>query len=191
MSKFILASASPRRAEILRSLGLDFSVITPPIQELHPAAAFVLTPREFVLANATRKACAAGTLAKNDQIVLAADTEVYLDERIFGKPSSLQEAAEMLQALSGKTHQVWTGIVLRKNGRLLAAHAEVSLVTFKKIRRSDILDYLSSVHCFDKAGAYAVQEHREKIISHICGSLTNVMGLPKEVILSWRRKNIL
>jgi septum formation protein len=191
MPQLVLASGSPRRAEILSSLGLSFQIKKSDVPELDGAHADVLTPRELVIANAARKAGATARKSDPDLAVLAADTEVYLDGRIFGKPATNDEAAEMLHTLSGKTHQVWTGLVLIKNRRVVAGYAELSLVTFKKLTRQQIHDYISTVPCLDKAGAYAVQESAEKIIAHIRGSLTNVMGLPREVISMWQKQGLL
>ena len=173
----ILASASPRRAELLRQLGLRFQVVTSEATEF---AHEHLTPLELCQLNAHRKA---RTIAKKfpDALVLAADTLVFLDEEILGKPASLGEAQRMLERLQGHTHQVVTGVVLVQ----LRAHRErvfaVSTdVRFRALTAKQIRDYLARVNPLDKAGAYAVQEHGELIIEEISGSYTNVVGLPME-----------
>lgn len=173
----ILASASPRRAELLRQLGLRFQVVTSEATEF---AHEHLTPLELCQLNAHRKA---RTIAKKfpDALVLAADTLVFLDEEILGKPASLGEAQRMLERLQGHTHQVVTGVVLVQ----LRAHRErvfaVSTdVRFRALTAKQIRDYLARVNPLDKAGAYALQEHGELIIEEISGSYTNVVGLPME-----------
>lgn len=175
----ILASASPRRAELLRQMGLPFRVVVSHVPEVH---AEEFTARELAQINAHRKARA---VAKHhpDALVLGADTLVYLGTRLFGKPADRADAARMLQALAGHTHQVVTGVCLvclRDHRERL--FTEVTDVRFRPLDRAEIRRYLALVNPLDKAGAYAVQEHGELIVEELNGSLTNVVGLPVECL---------
>lgn len=179
MPPLILASASPRRAELLRQLGLEFQVVHSPLPEIiHDQ----LTPREVAQINAYRKA---RSVAKKspDALVLAADTVVAVKGRVFGKPASLEEAYEMLQALSGRDHLVVTGVCLlclRQHRQRIFTDA--TTVTFRKLDAVAIRRYLTMVNPLDKAGAYAIQEQGELIIERIDGSYSNVVGLPTELL---------
>lgn len=173
----ILASASPRRAELLRQLGVDFEVVCSDVPEIHHEQ---LTAAEAAQINAYRKARA---VAKKlpDKLVLAADTLVYLGTRPFGKPPSLEEAYQMLEELQGRTHEVVTAICLMH----LREHrqrtcAESTSVTFRALDAPQIRRYLNKVNPLDKAGAYAIQEDGKSIVETISGSYTNVVGLPLE-----------
>ncbi len=174
-SRLILASASPRRSMLLRQLGVRFRVEIADIAEAAPGH---LVPREICLANASAKARAV-SLRFPGSWVIGADTEVALGTRVFGKPRNLREAAAFLQELSGKTHQVITGVCVRRGSDgFVGAFAETTQVTFHPLTRRQILDYLRRVNPLDKAGAYAIQEGGEEIVESIEGSLTNVVGLP-------------
>ena len=173
----ILASASPRRSELLRQLGVEFKVAVGNVPEIHHEH---LTAREVAQINAYRKA---RMVAKEfpDALVLGADTLVYLDTVLFGKPSSLEEAYEMLEKLQGETHQVVTAVCLLN----LRAHrqkifAETTTVKFRALDAVKIRRYLTQVDPMDKAGAYAIQEQGELIVESIEGSYSNVVGLPIE-----------
>ena len=174
---FILASTSPRRAELLSLLPLKFTVIASDAQEV---AHGYLTPLEVCQLNAHRKARA---VAKQhpDSLVLGADTLVFLGSEIFGKPRSLAEAERMLLRLSGKTHQVVTGVSLihlrRHQEKIFAVSTDV---LFHPLTKSQIKNYLGKINPLDKAGAYAIQERGELIIAEIAGSFSNVVGLPVE-----------
>jgi septum formation protein len=173
----ILASASPRRAELLRHLSLDFKVVPGDVPEIHHDQ---LTARELSQVNAYRKARA---VAKKlpDALVLGADTLVHLETALFGKPGTLEEAYEMLERLQGRTHEVVTGICLlhlRKHRQ--AVFAESTAVTFHPLDGVQIRRYLNRVNPLDKAGAYAIQEEGDLIVEKIAGSYTNVVGLPME-----------
>ena len=173
----ILASASPRRAELLRLLKLDFRIIPSTATEVLDEQ---LSPFEVCQLNARRKARAVAK--KNpDSLVIGADTLVFLDGEILGKPASRADAERMLTRLQGRTHQVVTGISLIH----LRAHRErifaVSTdVMFHPLDAGQIRDYLAKVNPLDKAGAYAIQEHGDLIISEMSGSYSNVIGLPVE-----------
>jgi septum formation protein len=173
----ILASESPRRAELLRQLGIEFKVVSSQVPELHHEQ---LTALEVCQINAYRKARA---VAKKlpDRLILAADTLVHLDTRLFGKPSSLEEAYQMLEELQGRTHHVVTAICLmhlREHRQRICA--ERTAVTFRTLDAPKIRRYLNQVNPLDKAGAYAIQEEGDLIVESISGSYTNVVGLPLE-----------
>jgi septum formation protein len=174
---FILASASPRRAELLRQLDLEFQVVPSEAVEIFDEQ---LSPLEICQLNAHRKARA---IAKKipDALVLGADTLVFLERDIFGKPRDLADAQRMLARLQGRTHQVVTGVSLihlrARRERIFAVSTDV---TFRPFDEMEIRDYLSKINSLDKAGAYAIQEHGELLVEKISGSYTNVVGLPLE-----------
>jgi septum formation protein len=173
----ILASASPRRSELLRQLSLDFKVVPGNVPEIHHDQ---LTAQELSQVNAYRKARFAAKRFP-DALVLGADTLVHLDTMLFGKPATLEEAHQMLERLQGRTHQVVTGICLlhlRKHRQ--AVFVESTAVTFQPLDAVKIRRYLNRVNPLDKAGAYAIQEEGDLIVEKIVGSYTNVMGLPLE-----------
>lgn len=184
----ILASASPRRAELLRELGVEFAVITSAAEEAHQDD---FTARELCLVNAYRKAHA---VAKQhpQALVLGADTLVYLGTTLYGKPADLADAHRMLRELAGHTHQVVTAVCLLH----LAKHrcrlfAETTNVTFKPLTDVQISTYLAAIQPLDKAGAYAIQDRGDDIVERINGSFSNVVGLPQERVkhelARWRR----
>lgn len=186
----ILASASPRRAELLRQLGLRFQTVPGDAGEF---AHEHLSPLELCQLNAQRKARAVAQKAP-DALVLAADTLVFLDADILGKPANLAEARRMMERLQGRTHQVVTGVVLIH----LRAHRErvfgVSTdVRFRALNAGQIQNYFAKVSPLDKAGAYAIQEHGDLIVEEISGSYSNVVGLPVERLQieldGWRSLN--
>ena len=173
----ILASASPRRAELLTLLKVKFRILPGEAEEV---AHEHLSPLEVCQLNAHRKARAVAK--KNpDALVLAADTLVFLDGEILGKPRNLADARWMLAKLQGRTHQVVTGVCLMHlrvhRERIFAVSTDV---LFHPLDDKQIRDYLGKVDPLDKAGAYAIQESGEKIISEISGSYSNVVGLPVE-----------
>ena len=177
LTPLILASASPRRVELLRQIVPAFEVVPADATEL---ADEHLSPRELCQLNAHRKA---RTVAKRfpDTLVLAADTLVFLDREIFGKPANAAEAQRMIARLQGRTHQVITGVSLihlrSHRERVFAVSTEVR---FRSLNAEQVRNYLSRIHPLDKAGAYAIQEHGELIIEEISGSYSNVVGLPVE-----------
>jgi len=173
----ILASASQRRAELLRELVPDFEVLPGHVEEFQPEH---LSPAEACMLNAYHKA---RVLAKKfpDSLVLGADTEVCLGRRVFGKPKNRAEATEMLSDLQGKEHQVITGVCLvhlRRHRQ--RTFLETTCVTFKPLGADEITDYLDRINPLDKAGAYAIQEHGEMIVAQTAGSYSSVVGLPLE-----------
>jgi septum formation protein len=175
----ILASASPRRAELLRLLKVDFQITPGDVAEV---AHEHLSPLEVCQLNAHRKAFAVAK--KNpDSLVLGADTLVFLDNEILGKPRDLPEARWMLSRLQGRSHQVVTGASLihlrRHQERIFAASTDV---LFHPLDAQQIREYTTRVQTLDKAGAYAIQEAGEMLISEISGSYSNVVGLPVELL---------
>jgi len=176
---FILASASPRRVELLRQILADFEVVPGEVPEIHDEQ---LTAWEMAQVNAYRKARAAAKKFP-DNTVLGADTLVYLDReaRLFGKPANVAEAARMLGELQGKTHAVITGVcLLHLRGHRQRVFAEWTDVRFHRLSSTQIKEYLELMNPLDKAGAYAIQEHGERIVAEISGSYSNVVGLPVE-----------
>ena len=174
-NKIILASASPRRSELLKREAYDFVVVVSAAQEEEQKN---LDTFEIAQRNALLKA---RDIAKKypDSLVLGADTIVVFQGKVYGKPKNLNEAKEMLKSLQGNTHTVYTAIALvGKNKNLETVSTDESKVTFKKMNEKDIENYLSKVNVLDKAGAYAAQEFGELIIEKIDGAFDNVMGLP-------------
>ncbi|HMJ90681.1 MAG TPA: Maf family protein, partial [Candidatus Acidoferrum sp.] len=173
----ILASASPRRAQLLHDFGIEFEVLPARTEESQPEH---FTPTEACLLNAYHKARA---VAKKfpDAIVIGADTEVVLGQRVFGKPRDRKAAARMLAELEEKSHQVITGVcVLHLRSHRQKLFTEQTIVTFRSLGGDEIDDYLDKINPLDKAGAYAIQEHGDMIVDHVEGSYSNVVGLPME-----------
>jgi septum formation protein len=178
--RLILASGSPRRKELLDEAGWDFEVVLSPAEELHDVA---VDYRTLCQENAALKARA---VARNhpDAIVIGADTLVCLDGVPLGKPKDEDEARAMLRSLSGRINFVCTGVCLCGPGGREHVFYEVSEVEFRVLSETDIADYMALVHTLDKAGAYAAQEHGERIIVEVRGDLSNVVGLPVERLRS-------
>jgi len=173
----ILASASPRRSELLRQIGVEFSVVTSDTPEIHDGE---LTAREIAQVNAYRKA---RNVAKKhpDALVLGADTLVFIETLLLGKPGSLEHAYQMLEQLQGRTHEVVTAVcLLNLRNHRQRIFTEVTNVTFRPLDAVKIRRYLTKVNPLDKAGAYAIQEEGDLIVEKIAGSYTNVVGLPVE-----------
>ena len=162
----VLASRSPQRRRILEQLGIEFRVEPADVEELTEG-----DPQQVVVENALRKA-----RAVEGELVLGADTEVFLDGRIFGKAATEEEAKAYLRALSGRTHEVWGGIALIDAGAEQTAHA-VTRVTFRDV--TPVLDwYLATGEWRDRAGAYAIQGRGSALVEAIEGDFWNVVGLP-------------
>jgi septum formation protein len=182
----ILASASPRRADLLTEAGIPFRVRPAEVEEWESlGAAGVSTPSELVRKNAELKAQAVSRLAP-EEVVLGADTLVVLKERIFGKPRNMEHAIEMLEILCAKTHSVLTGVCLLQTTPrpglegFQSSFVVETLVTFKPLDRTAIVEYLNLIHPLDKAGAYAAQQETDRIIEKVDGPFSNVVGLPIE-----------
>ena len=174
--KIILASASPRRKQLLEEAGYLVECIVSGAEEIEDHS---FAPAELALENAGRKA---RIVAKNfpGHVVIAADTVVWKDGRFFGKPSDIEEAFQILKELVGHTHEVVTGVVIYFPDGGTAIFSESSLVTFHALDDGEIRAYLETIHALDKAGAYAAQGDNGRIIRNIAGSVTNVIGLPVE-----------
>ncbi|HYE33558.1 MAG TPA: Maf family protein [Methylomirabilota bacterium] len=173
----ILASASPRRRELLAELHVPFEVVPSDATEAHNDN---LTAREICEVNAFRKARAVA-LPNPQSLVIGADTLVYQGTKLFGKPKDLREAERMLSELSGNSHLVVTGVCLMHLARRQQrTFSETTHVSFRSLTRDQIASYIARVHTLDKAGAYAIQENGSDIILNIEGSYSNVVGLPLE-----------
>ena len=178
-SRLILASASPRRKELLASLGVAFEVIPAEVTEHEAPDA---DPREMVKHNAALKAD--WVAARHpDATVIGADTTVFIDRTVLNKPRDQAEARAMLKLLAGRTHTVFTGLAVRRQcDGLKLDQGVTSEVTFKAFDAATIELYLSRVHTLDKAGGYAIQKHGDLIVAGFTGSLTNIVGLPLEAM---------
>jgi len=179
VKRLILASGSPQRIQLLQEARYDFIARTASVAEL---AVDFLTPGELTLLNACRKAFAVAR-TEPDAVVLGADTLVALDTAILGKPANLDEARRMLTQLSGRTHEVLTGVTISNfsERRTFSAIVE-SEVRFRRLD-ADLIDrYLSRIDPLQKAGAYAAQIEPGTVIERIDGSFTNVVGLPMETV---------
>lgn len=172
----ILASNSPRRRELLAGLDIPFEVrVLPSIDESHPAE---LQGGDIPLYIARKKADAYRNLLTDDELIITADTIVWLDGQVLEKPHDEQEAQRMLRNLSGKTHEVFTGVTLTTRQRQESFVTE-SRVRFATLTEDEIDYYVSHYHPLDKAGAYGIQEWIGYIgVEQIEGSFFNVMGLP-------------
>ena len=177
--EIILASASPRRRELLAEMGVRFEVVTAEVRELDAETSPGLLSEVLAMENARMKAEAVARVHPG-RWVLGADTVVALHARLFGKPASLDRAKKFLRTLSGVEHQVITGCSLVSPAGLTYVFNEVTQVVFHQLTEEIIEQYLAEVDVLDKAGAYALQEHGEWIIERVEGSRTNVIGLPTE-----------
>jgi septum formation protein len=176
--RIVLASASPRRAELLRAAGIDFDV-----QPAHVDEAIVTgeTPKEYVSRLAEAKA---RLVYERDVrcLVLAADTAVVVDAHILGKPLDEADASRMLRMLSGRAHDVLTAVSVFHPGQIVDTRVDVTTVEFAPLSDEDINWYVSSGEPMDKAGAYAVQGLASRFVTRIEGSYSNVVGLPVALV---------
>ena len=172
--KIVLASASPRRRELLQMLGLeDFLVCPAKGEELPPDHA---TPEETVCSLASAKAREVAAKFSPDTLIIAADTIVVADQKILGKPHS-EEAFRMLRMLSGRTHEVYTGVSLMRDEEMLT-RAECTKVRFRELSDREIRNYIATGEPMDKAGAYGAQGKASLFVKGIEGDFFNVVGLP-------------
>jgi septum formation protein len=190
----ILSSRSPQRRAILEQLGVDFRVEAPEVEELTEG-----DPRSLVRANAVRKArdvaarserVAGGGRAEDvaraeagAELILGADTAVVLDGRAFGKPRDRAEAETFLRRLSGRTHEVMSGIAVREPGGAERSDVAVTKVRFRRLEAPDLDWYLASGEWSDRAGAYAIQGRGAALVEEIEGDYWNVVGLPVAALL--------
>lgn len=172
----ILASASPRRHELLLAAGLEHVVRPSDIPEIRQSGE---APEAFVQRLATEKT--KGIASDADDVVLGADTVVCLEEEILGKPGDAAEAARMLRLLSGREHRVLTGICLRRRNRTILDLSQTA-VWFESIGESELQSYVATGEPFDKAGAYAIQGYASRFVRKIEGSYHNVVGLPISLV---------
>lgn len=170
----ILASASPRREELLRQVGCEFTVVTSSVAEDNDQA---LPPAAIAVRHARAKALSVADQAPTDAVVIGADTIVVLDGQVYGKPRDRDDARRMLQALAGREHQVMTGVAVAAGGRV-ASDLAVTAVRMRPYDDAAIEKYLATGEPMDKAGAYAIQGVGALLVEGITGCYANVVGLP-------------
>lgn len=176
--KFVLASGSPRRREILYLLGLEHEVRPPDVDErLRPGEAPGVQARRLAVEKAS------STAADGDDLILAADTLVMLGEEILGKPVDEADAVRMLMKLQGRRHEVHTGLALRLGDRI-ESDVDVTRVWFRSLDAAECEEYVASGEPLDKAGAYGIQGLGAALVQRIEGEYFNVMGLPVQLLLS-------
>lgn len=181
--QIILASASPRRRELLERAGFVFEVIPSPAEEIHDES---MAPETLCEANAILKAEAVA-VKYPDHLVIGADTLVFIDRRALGKPKDLDEARAMLRLLSGRTHRVCSGVcVIYPDGTRKVLH-DLTEVDFRPLTDEAIEAYFARVNPLDKAGAYGIQEFGDQLVKEIRGSFETVMGLPVEPLVELLR----
>lgn len=172
----ILASKSPRRQHLLKLMDIDFKVVLKEVDESYPSG---LSPEEIAVYISEKKAKAFDETIKNE-IVITADTIVSVDDKILGKPDNEEHAFDILSQISGRMHEVITGVTLLKDHRLNSFY-DISEVYFRELKPDEIRHYIQTSKPFDKAGAYGIQEWIGLVgIEKIVGSYTNVVGLPTE-----------
>jgi septum formation protein len=175
MSKIVLASASPRRHELLGRIGItEFDIRIPEVEESFPEG---LTPQQVVEHISREKAAAAAKLCTDDEIVITADTMVFLDHERLGKPRDEADALRMLTALQGRHHTVCTGVTVRR-GTQIITEAETTRVYFRSATKEELLAYIATGEPMDKAGSYGVQGKGALLVEKLDGDFFNVMGLP-------------
>jgi len=183
MGKLILASASPRRADILKSMNLDFEIVPSEYVEPHNRTDFSY---DFVEGLAYNKALdvAKKYSGEKDTLIIGADTIVVIDNKVLGKPSGADEAYTMLEKISGRTHFVVTGVaVINPFNLKYRIKSTATYVTFEKLTHEQIKFYIENYKPFDKAGAYGIQELPEGYVKAVDGELDNVIGLPSLTLL--------
>lgn len=184
-AKFILASASPRRRELLAAVGLDFEVIPSSVPEVHQPGE---SPEEYV-ARLSRDKAAAVAARYGDRWVIAADTTVLLGDELLEKPADAADAKRMLASIAGKTHIVYTGVTLQNAaGGFHETRVAESEVRMLPLSEREIDWYVATGEPLDKAGAYAVQGIGAMFIDSVHGSYTNVVGLPLALLYQMLRK---
>ena len=177
MERIVLASASPRRAELLTSAGIDFEVVPAHLDETPEPGE---TPAAYVQRIAQAKAMAVASRV-NGRVILAADTTVVVGSEMLGKPVNDDDAKRMLQLLSGRAHQVVTGVALVRYGKT-ATQIDSTTVEFAALTEAEIAWYVATGEPCDKAGAYAIQGYASRFVTRINGSYSNVVGLPMALV---------
>ena len=178
--KILLGSNSPRRKELLKSLGYDFDAISIQCEEVYPQN----LPLENIAAYLSELKSKSFRKLKKDEVLITADTIVSIENKILGKPKNKIQAKEMLQKLSGKTHHVYTGITI-KNPEKSITRTDVAIVHFDEITNYESEFYLNNFHPLDKAGSYGIQEWIGMAkIKKIEGSFYTIMGLPTHLVYS-------
>ena len=173
----ILASASPRRSQLLASMDIEFEVVPSHVEELIDGYDFI---PDLCEANARIQAEPIADMHP-ECLVIAADTMVYLEDTLFGKPTDIDDAHRMLTRLQGRTHQVTTGVsLIYHNEEISKSFSVITNVTFLSLDAGQISEYLAKIDPLDKAGGYAIQEHKQMIAKRVSGSVSNVVGLPVE-----------
>ena len=178
MTALVLASASPRRQRLMREAGYDFEVVPTDAEEEADAS----DPAGTVARNALAKlsACRA---TRPDADILAADTLVWFEGRLVGKPRDEADAARFLRAFSGRSQTVFTAVAFsRPADAAPTVRVEATVVRFKELSDDDIADYIRVVHPLDRAGAYDAADHGDRVVAEVTGSFTNVVGLPMETV---------
>ena len=177
----VLASKSPRRLELLQNAGFEVQVRTADVEEIPSPGE---SPVEYVRRLAQSKSAAVPS--SPEEIVLGADTVVVVEGRILEKPADAADAARMLRELSGRSHEVLTGICIRHNGTVIVDHCRTS-VTFSTLSEAQIAEYVATGEPMDKAGAYGIQQFASRFVTSIEGCYFNIVGLP--VSLVYRQLN--
>ncbi|MBO23886.1 MAG: septum formation protein Maf [Verrucomicrobiales bacterium] len=173
----ILASASPRRSQLLASMDIEFEVVPSHVEELIDGYDFI---PDLCEANARIKAEPIADMHP-ECLMIAADTMVYLEDTLYGKPTDIDDAHRMLTRLQGRTHQVTTGVsLIYHNEEISKSFSVITNVTFLSLDAGQISEYLAKIDPLDKAGGYAIQEHKQMIAKRVSGSVSNVVGLPVE-----------
>lgn len=175
MAKIVLASHSPRRQQLLGTMGIrDFDIRVPEVEESCPAG---LSPQQTVEHISRQKSDAAAALCTPEEILITADTMVFLDDERLGKPADEGDALRMLNALQGRSHIVCTGVTVRQGEQALTESVTTE-VTFRQATMTELLGYIHTGEPMDKAGAYGVQGLGALLVESIQGDFYNVMGLP-------------
>ena len=183
--RLILASISPRRADLLRESGISFRVEPPQVEEWSAEEFPEIQPGELARGNARRKARAVAERHPG-QPVLAADTIVVCEGKVMGKPADETIAKSMLGWLSGRTHEVVTAVVLvLPDGKRIRESVVRTRVKFQPLEAREVDAYVKEVDVLDKAGAYALQDGGDRLVERVEGSRSNVIGLPMETVLPW------
>ena len=187
MNKIILASGSPRRKELLSQIGIEYDVVVSNIEEYTDET----EPDKIVESLSRQKALATAEGCDDTRIILGADTVVSVDGIILGKPSSKEDAYRMLKLISGRNHEVYTGVTLvKKSGedRKIITFSEKTLVYVKKMTDEEIWNYIESGEPMDKAGAYGIQGRFAAFVEGIEGDYNNIVGLPVSRVYDMLKK---